>query len=155
MRFGYSPGWGGLAPRVQYLQQTGQTGQFSNWLGVPVGAGKLAYDARDGPSVRPATTRGAPTASGSPGKGSVIEMRGRGCGFGGGGAFCMGYGGGFGLFGCGMGLGMRWRRTAWPGTPYARGWPGYGALYVYPYGGTGGYGMNVPYYGYGTGYPES
>lgn len=38
MRFGYSPGWGGLPPGAQYLQQTGQMGQFANWLGVPVGA---------------------------------------------------------------------------------------------------------------------
>ncbi|GEM_PF-284629 len=37
MRFGYSPGWGGLPPGAQYLQQTGQTGQFADWLGVPAG----------------------------------------------------------------------------------------------------------------------
>ena len=37
MRFGYSPGWGGLPPGAQYLQQTGQTGQFASWLGVPAG----------------------------------------------------------------------------------------------------------------------
>ena len=38
MRFGYSPGWGGLPPGAQYLQQTGQMGQFANWLGAPAGA---------------------------------------------------------------------------------------------------------------------
>jgi len=37
MRFGYSPGWGGLPPGAQYLQQTGQTGQFADWLGAPAG----------------------------------------------------------------------------------------------------------------------
>ena len=33
MRFGYSPGWGGMPPGAQYLQATGQVGQFANWLG--------------------------------------------------------------------------------------------------------------------------
>ncbi len=28
VRFGYSPGWGGLPPAAQYLQNTGQTGAF-------------------------------------------------------------------------------------------------------------------------------
>jgi hypothetical protein len=37
MRFGYSPGWGGLPPGAQYLQQTGQMGQFANWLAAPAG----------------------------------------------------------------------------------------------------------------------
>ena len=38
MRFGRSPGWGGLPPGAQYLQQTGQMGQFADWLGAPTGA---------------------------------------------------------------------------------------------------------------------
>lgn len=37
VRFGYSPGWGGLPPAAQYMQSTGQTGQFLNWLGYPAG----------------------------------------------------------------------------------------------------------------------
>ena len=35
MRFGYSPGWGGMPPGAQYLQATGQVGQFANWLSYP------------------------------------------------------------------------------------------------------------------------
>jgi len=35
MRFGYSPGWGGMPPAAQYLQATGQLGQFANWMGYP------------------------------------------------------------------------------------------------------------------------
>ena len=34
MRFGYSPGWGGMPPGAQYLQATGQLGQFASWLGA-------------------------------------------------------------------------------------------------------------------------
>lgn len=34
MRFGYSPGWGGMPPGAQYLQATGQLGQFAGWLGA-------------------------------------------------------------------------------------------------------------------------
>ncbi len=37
MRFGYSPGWGGMPPGAQYLQATGQLGQFMNWMGYPSG----------------------------------------------------------------------------------------------------------------------
>lgn len=37
MRFGYSPGWGGMPPGAQYLQATGQLGQFANWIGYPAG----------------------------------------------------------------------------------------------------------------------
>ncbi|MGC9530473.1 MAG: hypothetical protein ACP5G2_07725 [Candidatus Bipolaricaulaceae bacterium] len=33
MRFGYSPGWGGMPPGAQYLAQTGQVPSFSTWLG--------------------------------------------------------------------------------------------------------------------------
>lgn len=32
MRFGFSPGWGGLPPAAQYLQQTGQLPQFTSYL---------------------------------------------------------------------------------------------------------------------------
>lgn len=32
MRFGYSPGWGGMPPGAQYLQQTGQLPQAMNWV---------------------------------------------------------------------------------------------------------------------------
>jgi len=32
MRFGYSPGWGGLPPGAQYLSQTGQMPQFMSWM---------------------------------------------------------------------------------------------------------------------------
>ncbi len=32
MRFGFSPGWGGLPPAAQYLQQTGQLPQFMGYL---------------------------------------------------------------------------------------------------------------------------
>ena len=32
MRFGYSPGWGGMPPGAAYLTRTGQVPQFSNWL---------------------------------------------------------------------------------------------------------------------------
>jgi len=32
MRFGYSPGWGGMPPGAAYLAQTGQLPQFSSWL---------------------------------------------------------------------------------------------------------------------------
>jgi hypothetical protein len=38
VRFGYSPGWGGLPPPAQYLQSTGQTGAFLASLGYPAGA---------------------------------------------------------------------------------------------------------------------
>jgi len=37
MRFGYSPGWGGMPPGAQYLQATGQLGQFMGWMGYPGG----------------------------------------------------------------------------------------------------------------------
>jgi hypothetical protein len=37
VRFGYSPGWGGLPPGAQYLQNTGQMGAFLSSLGYPVG----------------------------------------------------------------------------------------------------------------------
>lgn len=32
MRFGYSPGWGGIPPGAQYLQQTGQLPQAMDWF---------------------------------------------------------------------------------------------------------------------------
>ena len=32
MRFGYSPGWGGMPPGAQYLAQTGQLPAFWGWL---------------------------------------------------------------------------------------------------------------------------
>jgi len=32
IRFGFSPGWGGLPPTAQYLQQTGQSPQFMNYM---------------------------------------------------------------------------------------------------------------------------
>ena len=38
VRFGYSPGWGGLPPAAQYLQNTGQTGTFLASLGYPASA---------------------------------------------------------------------------------------------------------------------
>ncbi len=38
LRFGYSPGWGGMPPAAQYLQSTGQLGQFMRWIGYPGGA---------------------------------------------------------------------------------------------------------------------
>lgn len=34
VRFGYSPGWGGIPPGAQYLMQTGQLPQFWSWLGA-------------------------------------------------------------------------------------------------------------------------
>ena len=37
VRFGYSPGWGGLPPAAQYLQSTGQMGAFLASLGYPSG----------------------------------------------------------------------------------------------------------------------
>ncbi|MBC7093546.1 DUF5320 domain-containing protein [Candidatus Bipolaricaulota bacterium] len=33
MRFGYSPGWGGMPPGAQYLAQPGQFPAFSSWWG--------------------------------------------------------------------------------------------------------------------------
>ena len=32
VRFGYSPGWGGIPPGAQYLMQTGQLPQFVSWM---------------------------------------------------------------------------------------------------------------------------
>ncbi len=32
LRFGYSPGWGGLPPGAAYLYQTGQVPGYSAWL---------------------------------------------------------------------------------------------------------------------------
>ncbi|KXA88534.1 hypothetical protein AKJ61_04700 [candidate division MSBL1 archaeon SCGC-AAA259B11] len=32
MRFGYSPGWGGMPPGAQYLQRSGQMPQAMNWF---------------------------------------------------------------------------------------------------------------------------
>ncbi len=32
MRFGYSPGWGGMPPMANYLMQTGQMPQAINWF---------------------------------------------------------------------------------------------------------------------------
>lgn len=43
MRFGYSPGWGGMPPGAQYLQQTGQLNQAMDWFGQQ-------------PSAQPAST---------------------------------------------------------------------------------------------------
>lgn len=31
MRFGYSPGWGGMPPGARYLAQTGQMPRFQDW----------------------------------------------------------------------------------------------------------------------------
>jgi len=39
VRFGYSPGWGGLPPGAQYLQNTGQTGAFLSAMGCQSGTG--------------------------------------------------------------------------------------------------------------------
>ncbi len=36
MRFGYSPGWGGMPPGAQYLIQTGQMPVFQAWMGKQV-----------------------------------------------------------------------------------------------------------------------
>ncbi len=33
MRFGYSPGWGGMPPGAQYLAQTGQVPACQAWMG--------------------------------------------------------------------------------------------------------------------------
>lgn len=33
MRFGYSPGWGGMPPRAAYLAHTGQLPAFRSWCG--------------------------------------------------------------------------------------------------------------------------
>ncbi len=33
MRFGYSPGWGGMPPGAQYLAQTNQVPAFQSWMG--------------------------------------------------------------------------------------------------------------------------
>ena len=38
VRFGYSPGWGGLPPAAQYLQNTGQTQAFLASMGYPESA---------------------------------------------------------------------------------------------------------------------
>jgi len=35
VRFGYSPGWGGIPPAAQYLQSTGQMDAFLASLGSP------------------------------------------------------------------------------------------------------------------------
>jgi len=32
MRFGYSPGWGGVPPCAQYLSQTDQLPRFTSWM---------------------------------------------------------------------------------------------------------------------------
>lgn len=32
MRFGFSPGWGGMPPGAQYLSQTGQLPQAMDWI---------------------------------------------------------------------------------------------------------------------------
>lgn len=32
MRFGYSPGWGGIPPGAAYLYETGQVPRFASWL---------------------------------------------------------------------------------------------------------------------------
>lgn len=32
MRFGYSPGWGGMPLGAQYLMQSGQLPQFQSWM---------------------------------------------------------------------------------------------------------------------------
>lgn len=32
MRFGYSPGWGGLPPGAQFLMQSGMMPQFWSWM---------------------------------------------------------------------------------------------------------------------------
>ncbi len=33
LRFGYSPGWGGMPPGAQYLAHTGQVPAFHAWMG--------------------------------------------------------------------------------------------------------------------------
>ncbi len=43
LRFGYSPGWGGMPPAAQYLQSTGHIGQVMNWMGYPGTAGDWPY----------------------------------------------------------------------------------------------------------------
>ena len=47
MRFGYSPGWGGMPPGAAYLAQTGQVPAFSSWW------------AQQAPSVPPPWGQGA------------------------------------------------------------------------------------------------
>lgn len=39
MRFGYSPGWGGIPPCAQYLSETGQLPQAVDWFQQQAGSG--------------------------------------------------------------------------------------------------------------------
>ncbi|MBC7221313.1 DUF5320 domain-containing protein [Candidatus Bipolaricaulota bacterium] len=55
MRFGYSPGWGGMPPGATYLSQTGQVPAFAAWwaqqapVAPPWGGawGAIPYGAED------------------------------------------------------------------------------------------------------------
>lgn len=37
MRFGYSPGWGGMPPGAQYLSETGQSSEARDWFAQRAG----------------------------------------------------------------------------------------------------------------------
>ncbi len=48
MRFGYSPGWGGMPPGAQYLMQSGQLPQFQSWM-----TGQAPYSQGQMPTAPP------------------------------------------------------------------------------------------------------
>lgn len=50
MRFGYSPGWGGLPSGAQYLMQSGQMPQFQSWM-----MGQSPYYQGQSPTTFPMT----------------------------------------------------------------------------------------------------
>lgn len=67
MRFGYSPGWGGTPPGVQYLQQTGQLPQAEDWFEKRASAqiSQSTQSAQAPPASKPAYTPTAPVSQGA------------------------------------------------------------------------------------------
>ncbi len=72
MRLGYSPGWGGLPPGAQYLQQTGQLNQARNWLGQQANT-QMNQPAQTQQPVTPSTTQ-TPMTTQQPSKDQEIQM---------------------------------------------------------------------------------
>ncbi len=77
MRFGYSPGWGGIPPGAQYLMQSGQMPQFQSWMTgqAPYSQGQMPTTSPTGqPPMGQSPMMGTPQAGG-PQAGGTGELQ--------------------------------------------------------------------------------
>ena len=72
VRFGFSPGWGGLPPCAQYLQQTGQLEQAVDWF--QRGTGSQPVSSYGQASVSPAPQFGPATEIPRENKEQEVQM---------------------------------------------------------------------------------